>query len=66
MVMSMSLWKVLHIWFFCCPPSARAGVVLSGITNTLLFFQAKGRIVVVPGNILFVVSNGSCSPQPPS
>lgn len=64
--MSVSLWKVLHVRFLCCPPNARADVVLSSISNTLLFFQAKGRIVVVPGNVLFVVSNNrSCGPQPP-
>lgn len=50
MVTSMSLWKALHVRFLCYPTNACADVVLSNITNMLFFFQAKGRIVVVPGN----------------
>lgn len=51
MVTSVSLWKVLHVRFFCCLTNARVDVVLNNIINMLFFFQAKGRIVVVPGNV---------------
>lgn len=49
----VSLLKALHARLYCHPTATCADVALSNVTNVLFFFQAKGRIVVVPGNIYF-------------
>jgi len=59
----MSLLIVLHVKVLCCPTNARADVVLSNVTNTVFFFQAKGRIVVVPGNVFLSVVSGPAVPR---
>lgn len=48
---------MLYVRSLCCPTDADVDVVLSSITKMLFFFQAKGRIVVAPGNAFFLPSS---------